>query len=68
MKKMNAAAASNLRQLVSEEEWQTRVDLAACYRLVHHHRMTDLIYTHLTARVPGPWVLKPRAKHTESVH
>jgi ribulose-5-phosphate 4-epimerase/fuculose-1-phosphate aldolase len=54
MKKMKAAAASNLRQLVSEEEWQTRVDLAACYRLVHHHRMTDLIYTHLTARVPGP--------------
>src|SRR5215472_9889652 len=38
---------------VSEEEWQTRVDLAACYRLVHHYRMTDLVYTHLTARVPG---------------
>jgi ribulose-5-phosphate 4-epimerase/fuculose-1-phosphate aldolase len=54
MKTMKQAAASNLRQLVSAEEWQVRVDLAAAYRLVHHHRMTDLVYTHLTARVPGP--------------
>ncbi len=54
MKEMKSAATSNLRQLVSEEEWQTRVDLAACYRLVHHYGMTDLVYTHLTARVPGP--------------
>lgn len=51
---MKPAAASNVRQLVSEEEWRTRIDLAACYRLVHHYRMTDLVYTHLTARVPGP--------------
>jgi ribulose-5-phosphate 4-epimerase/fuculose-1-phosphate aldolase len=50
----NAASGSNLRQLVNEAEWQTRVDLAACYRLVHHYGMTDLVYTHLTARVPGP--------------
>jgi ribulose-5-phosphate 4-epimerase/fuculose-1-phosphate aldolase len=34
-------------------EWAVRVDLAACYRLVAHHRMSDLIYTHVTARVPG---------------
>jgi ribulose-5-phosphate 4-epimerase/fuculose-1-phosphate aldolase len=54
MKRVKSAAATNVRQLVSEEEWQVRVDLAACYRLVHHHRMTDLVYTHLTARVPGP--------------
>lgn len=33
--------------------WQTRVDLAACYRLAAYYRMTDLIYTHITARVPG---------------
>jgi ribulose-5-phosphate 4-epimerase/fuculose-1-phosphate aldolase len=33
-------------------EWQTRVELAACYRLVAHYRMTDLIYTHISARVP----------------
>lgn len=37
----------------SLEEWQTRVDLAACYRLVAHFGMSDLIYNHITARVPG---------------
>jgi ribulose-5-phosphate 4-epimerase/fuculose-1-phosphate aldolase len=36
------------------EEWQVRCDLAALYRLVAHHRMTDLIYTHISARLPGP--------------
>jgi len=44
---------STVREQVSAEEWQTRVDLAACYRLVAMHRMTDLIYNHITARVPG---------------
>ncbi len=39
---------------VSAEEWETRVNLAACYRLASHFRMTDLIYTHISARVPGP--------------
>lgn len=34
-------------------EWQQRVELAACYRLLAHYRMTDLIYTHSTVRVPG---------------
>jgi ribulose-5-phosphate 4-epimerase/fuculose-1-phosphate aldolase len=34
-------------------EWQARVDLAACYRLLAHYKMTDLIYTHSTVRVPG---------------
>ena len=37
----------------SDEEWQMRVDLAACYRLFHLYRMTDLIYNHISARVPG---------------
>jgi ribulose-5-phosphate 4-epimerase/fuculose-1-phosphate aldolase len=37
----------------SEAEWQVRVDLAAAYRLLHHFRMTDLIYNHISARVPG---------------
>lgn len=37
----------------SPEEWQARVELAACYRLAAHYRMTDLIYTHITVRVPG---------------
>jgi ribulose-5-phosphate 4-epimerase/fuculose-1-phosphate aldolase len=34
-------------------EWAVRVDLAACYRLAAHFGMTDLIYTHISARVPG---------------
>lgn len=38
---------------MSAAEWQQRVDLAACYRLLAHYRMTDLIYTHCTMRVPG---------------
>jgi ribulose-5-phosphate 4-epimerase/fuculose-1-phosphate aldolase len=37
-----------------EAEWQTRVELAACYRLVARYGMGDLIYNHITARVPGP--------------
>jgi ribulose-5-phosphate 4-epimerase/fuculose-1-phosphate aldolase len=37
---------------MSDAEWQTRVDLAMLYRVLSKYRMTDLIYTHLTARVP----------------
>ena len=47
-------AKSSLQENVSAEEWNTRVNLAACYRLAAHFRMTDLIYTHISARVPGP--------------
>src|SRR5436190_10012897 len=36
----------------SESEWQTRVDLAACYRLVEHYGMADMIANHISARVP----------------
>lgn len=49
-----AAASRGVRERVSAEEWMTRVNLAACYRLAAHYRMTDLIYTHISARVPGP--------------
>jgi len=38
---------------IGPAEWQARIDLAACYRLVAHFEMTDLIYTHITMRVPG---------------
>ena len=38
---------------ISEDEWQVRVDLAASYRLFHYYRMTDLIYNHISARIPG---------------
>lgn len=37
----------------SEEEWETRVNLAACYRLMPLFGMSDLIYNHITARIPG---------------
>ena len=42
----------SVRHLVSAAEWQTRVDLAATYRLVAHYGWSDLIYTHISARVP----------------
>jgi len=44
---------SKVRDLVSPEEWQARVDLAAFYRLVARHGMTDLNATHVSVRVPG---------------
>jgi ribulose-5-phosphate 4-epimerase/fuculose-1-phosphate aldolase len=43
----------SIKDQVSPEEWQARVDLAACYRLVDAYEMTDLIYNHITARIPG---------------
>ncbi len=38
----------------SEAEWQRRVDLAACYRLMDHFGFSDIIWNHISARVPGP--------------
>ncbi|MEA2976815.1 MAG: hypothetical protein QOF19_2335 [Alphaproteobacteria bacterium] len=38
---------------MSEEDWQMRVDLAACYRLVALYDMDDMFATHISARVPG---------------
>lgn len=51
---MNASTDSEIRKLVSAEEWQLRVDLAACYRLVALYGWSDLVFTHISARVPGP--------------
>ena len=51
---MNAYSKSEIQQMVSAEEWQLRVDLAACYRLVALYGWSDLVFTHLTARVAGP--------------
>ena len=51
---MNTAVASNVRQQVSEDEWQTRVHLAACYRIIAMHGWDDLVFTHISAGVPGP--------------
>ncbi len=44
----------SLKDEVSAEEWKLRVDLAACYRLVALYGWTDLVFTHISARVPGP--------------
>jgi len=44
----------SIKSEVSPEEWQARVDLAACYRLIDSYGMTDLTYNHITVRVPGP--------------
>ncbi|AQY65633.1 MULTISPECIES: class II aldolase/adducin family protein [Pseudomonas] len=44
----------SLKEEVSEQEWQLRCDLAACYRLVALYGWTDLVFTHISARVPGP--------------
>jgi ribulose-5-phosphate 4-epimerase/fuculose-1-phosphate aldolase len=39
---------------VSDEEWALRVDLACAYRMVAHYGWDDLIFTHLSVRIPGP--------------
>ena len=44
----------SLKEVVSAQEWQLRVDLAAAYRLVAAYGMSDLVFTHISARIPGP--------------
>jgi ribulose-5-phosphate 4-epimerase/fuculose-1-phosphate aldolase len=44
---------SQVKKLVSREEWEARVELAACYRLMSLYGMTDMIYNHISARIPG---------------
>jgi len=48
------AKTAAVRDIVSAEEWQARVDLAACYRLAALFGWDDLIFTHISSRVPGP--------------
>ena len=53
---MNSPAikmVKSVRDQVSPEEWQTRVDLAACYRLTAMYGMTEMIANHISCRVPG---------------
>ena len=54
MQTNNVANDDHIRGAVSAEEWAVRVDLAAAYRLVALYGWDDLIFTHLSARVPGP--------------
>ena len=51
---MSQQSTAGVRKEVSEQEWQARIDLAAAYRLVALYGWDDLIFTHLSARVPGP--------------
>ena len=45
---------ASMKEVVSAEEWQLRCDLAACYRLVAAYGWSDLVFTHVSARIPGP--------------
>jgi ribulose-5-phosphate 4-epimerase/fuculose-1-phosphate aldolase len=54
MEALESVEIPSLQGKVSEEEWAIRVDLAAAYRLVAHYGWDDLIFTHLSARIPGP--------------
>ena len=49
----SAPSSADVRAQVSAAEWQVRVDLAAAYRLVAHFGWDDLVFTHISARVPG---------------
>jgi len=51
---LSSVEIPSLEGKVSEEEWKIRVDLAAAYRLVAYHGWDDLVFTHLSARIPGP--------------
>ncbi len=55
---------------ISTAEWESRVDLAAAYRLAAHYRLTDLIYTHITASVPdeaGHFLINPYGLRWEEI-
>lgn len=53
MSSANALNISPMKERCTEEEWQARIDLAACYRLVEMYGMSDMMANHISARVPG---------------
>jgi ribulose-5-phosphate 4-epimerase/fuculose-1-phosphate aldolase len=53
MNESNQLNIPTMKGYVSDAEWQTRVDLAAAYRLTAHYGWSDLVFTHISARVPG---------------
>ena len=38
---------------MDDNEWEARLDLAACYRMVAHYGWTSVVYNHITLRIPG---------------
>ena len=66
----NLAGIRSLKGQVSEDEWKTRVELAALYRLVALEKWDDLIFTHISPRVPGPehhFLINPFGMYFEEV-
>ncbi|HLE66102.1 MAG TPA: class II aldolase/adducin family protein [Burkholderiales bacterium] len=53
MSDLSQLKIASLKNKVSAQEWAARVDLAACYRLIAHYGMSDMVYNHVSARVPG---------------
>ena len=53
-KALDSVEIPSLEGKVSDEEWALRVDLAAAYRMVAHYGWDDLVFTHLSVRIPGP--------------
>ena len=51
---LKTGKVANLRSEVSPEEWQARVDLAACYRLVDLYGLSDMMANHISSAVPSP--------------
>lgn len=51
---MTIMTRPEVKARVSEAEWALRVDLAACYRLIALHGWSDLVFTHISAKLPGP--------------
>jgi len=67
---MADGTVSTIRHSVSEAEWRTRVELAALYRLVALHGWDDMIFTHISARVPGPqthFLINPYGLYFEEI-
>src|SRR5205085_283127 len=54
MSAVSPKAIPSVRDQVSSQEWDARVNLAAAYRLVALYGWDDLVFTHISAHVPGP--------------
>lgn len=67
---MSPATPRRDRQDCSEAEWRARIDLAACYRLLSHYGLDDLLATHVSLRVPdedGSYLLNPLGLHFHQI-
>ncbi len=53
MERSGVLRIQSMRDQCSAQEWQARIDLAACYRLVEMYGMADMVANHISSRVPG---------------